>query len=309
MTISEKLKIIQALSGFTQEKIAKQLSVSFATLNSWINGKSKPRKEAEKRIHNLYLKLSGQKKVPEDSLQAKKQIIFTKERKYKHILKKILKNPDIYDQFLLSLTYHTNKIEGSTLNENETKAILFDNIALSNKNIIEQLEVKNHQTAWHYLLNYLLRQSAIIDEKLILKLHSILMNSIKSDAGSYRRHAVRIVGTYVPTTNYQKIPQLMNKLVDDINSFNKNIIFQVANTHSCFEQIHPFSDGNGRIGRLIMQAMFLKKNLPPAIIKQTRKQFYNNYLQKAQLKKNYLSLEEFLCDALIEGFRILERKI
>ena len=221
----------------------------------------------------------------------------------------IIKNLDIYDQFLLSFTYHTNKIEGSTLTENETKAILFDNIALPNKNIIEQLEVKNHQAAWQHLLNYLLKRSALIDEKLILKLHSILMNGIKSDAGFYRKNAVRIVGAYVPTANYQKVPQLMKKLVLNIKNSNKDIIIQAANIHSRFEQIHPFSDGNGRVGRLIMQAMLLKKNLPPAIAKQTKKRFYNNYLKKSQLEGDYLPLEDFICDALIEGFRILERKV
>ncbi|GAF68552.1 unnamed protein product, partial [marine sediment metagenome] len=143
MTIKEKLQIIKNLSGLTQDRLSKKLGVSFATLNSWINGKSQPRRKAEENINGLYFKLTGQKEVPENPLEAKRQIIFDKSKKYKDILKKIVKNPDIYDQFLLSITYHTNKIEGSTLTEDETRTILFDNIALPNKDIIEQLEVKN----------------------------------------------------------------------------------------------------------------------------------------------------------------------
>ena len=305
MTIKEKLQIIKNLSGLTQEKLAKKLGVSFVAFNSWINGKSKPRRNAEKNINNLYFKYTGQKIIPQDPLTAKKQIILVKSKKYKNILKKIIKNPDIYDQLILSLTYHTNRLEGSSLTENETRAILFDNIALSNKSMVEQLEVKNHQAALSYLLKYLSNSSLKIDEKLILKLHGILMNGIKEDAGFYRKHSVRIVGAYVPTANYLKVPQLMEELTKDINRQHKDVIAHIANIHSRFEKIHPFSDGNGRIGRLIIQAMLLRRNLPPAIIKQKKRRFYNNYLKKSQIKEDFLPLENFICDVILESFETL----
>jgi len=309
MTIAERLKIIQNLSGLTQEKLAKKLGVSFVTFNSWINGKSKPRRKAEKNINNLYFKHTAQKSIPDDPLSAKKQIILDKSKRHRNILTEIIKNPDIYDQFTLSFTYHTNRIEGSTLTEDETRAILFDNIALPNKDIVEQLEVKNHQAAWRYLLNYLAGPPSNINEKLILKLHSILMNGIKDDAGSYRKHRVRIVGAYVPTASYLKVPRLMKKMVKNINRQNKDIIIHVAGAHSRFEQIHPFSDGNGRVGRLILQGMLLLKNLPPAIIKQEKKRVYHSCLRKSQLKEDFIPLESFICDSVLEGFKILERKI
>ncbi len=308
MTIKDKLIIIKNLSGLTQEKLARKLGVSFATLNSWINGKSKPRRKAEENINKLYFTYTGQKDIPEDPLKAKKQIILNKSKKHRNILKEIVKNTDIHDQFLLSLTYHSNKIEGSTLTEDETRAVMFDNVALPNKDIIEQLEVKNHQAALQYLLKYLSSTSFKIDEAFILKLHNILMNGIKNDAGSYRNHGVRIVGTYVPTANYLKVPRLMKEIVKDINRKNTDIIAQVANIHSRFEQVHPFSDGNGRIGRLLIHAMLLKNNLPPAVIKQEKKRFYNDCLRRAQFNEDFIPLENFLCDSVIEGFKILERK-
>lgn len=308
MTIVEKLKIIKDVSGLTQEKLAKKLGVSFVSFNNWINGKSKPRRKAKENIDNLYFSYTGQKIVVEDPLKAKKEIIFYKAKKHKNILEKIIKNPDIYNQFLLDLTYNTNRLEGSTLTENETKAILFDNIALSNKSIIEQLEVKNHQAALNYLFNYIFSSSSKIDEALILKLHSILMNGIRDDAGSFRKHGVRIVGAYIPTANYLKIPELINKLIKNINSKEKDIIAHISNIHSRFEKIHPFSDGNGRIGRLIMVAMLLKNKLPPAIVKQQKKRFYNSSLKKSQLKEDFIPLENFICDCIIAGFLILERK-
>lgn len=308
MTTKEKLEIIKSFSGLTQEQLAKKLGVSFVTFNSWINGKTKPRKRSAKKINDLYFLHIGRKEIAEDPLKAKKGAIFYRAKKHKNILEKILKNPDIYDQFILALTYHTDKIEGSTLTENETKAILFDNVALSGKSITEQLEAKNHQTALNYLFNYPSLPSFRIDEKFILKLHNTLMNGIRDDAGSFRRQAVRIIGTYIPTANYLKIPELMKKLIKDINSSKKDIIAHISETHSCFEKIHPFSDGNGRVGRLIIVAMLLKNNLPPAIIKQQKKQLYYSCLKKSQLKEDFLPLESFICDSIIAGLLTLERK-
>lgn len=308
MIVKDRLKIIQNLSGLTQEKLSKKLGVSFATFNSWINGKSKPRRKARENINKLYFTYTGQKDIPDDPLKAKKQIIFKKSKKHRNILKEIVKNSDIYNQFLLSLTYHSNKIEGSTLTEDETMAIMFDNISLPNKNIIEQLEVKNHQAALQYLLKQLLSVSFKINEAFILKLHSILMNGIKSDAGSYRNHGVRIVGAYVPTANYLKVAKLMKEIIEDINRKNSDTIAHIANIHSRFEQIHPFSDGNGKIGRLLMHAMLFKNNLSPAVIKQKKKRSYYNCLKRAQINEDFIPLENLLCDSVIEGFKILERR-
>ncbi len=308
MTIIEKLKLIKDLSGLTQEKLAKELGVSFATFNSWINAKSRPRRKSEEDINNLFFSYTGQKKEIEDPLKAKKEIILYKAGKYKNVLNEIVKNPDIYNQFLLALTYHTNKLEGSTLTENETEAILFNNIALSNRSIVEQLEVKNHQTALNYLFTQVSSPSFKISEEFVLKLHGILMNSIRDDAGLFRRHAVRIVGSNVPTANYLRISQLIKELIKDINLKEKDIITHISNVHSRFEKIHPFSDGNGRIGRLIMVAMLLKNGLPPAVVKQQKRALYNSSLRRSQLKDDFTSLENFICDSIISGFLILERK-
>ena len=205
MNISEKLRLIQKISGLSQEKLARKLEVSFNTLNSWINEKSIPRKNKNEKIDQLYKEHTGLKIISKDKLEAKKEIIKNKQKKYKNVLKKILSNPDIYDQFSLSLTYNSNSIEGSTLTKNETAAVLFQDTSLPNKSLIEHLETKNHQTALEYLFQHLADKKKI-NEDLILKLHGILMNSIRSDAGGYRSHAVRIVGANIATANFLKVP-------------------------------------------------------------------------------------------------------
>ena len=306
MKIKEKLQIIQKLSGLTQQELALRLGVTFAALNRWINGKATPRPKAIEKIDQLYKEYSGEKQIPQNVLDAKKEIIL-KKSKGRKVIEQIIKNPDIRDQFYLSLTYHSNSIEGSTLSEGETAAILFQNAALPNKSLVEQMEAKNHRAALEYLFQCI-SQKNILDKKFILKLHAILMNAVKSDAGSYRNHAVRIMGANVPTANYLKIPVLMNKLVKDINSKNNDLINKISDIHSRFEQIHPFADGNGRVGRLLMTAMALKNNFAPVVILQEKRRFYITYLNKAQTRGDISLLEDFICEAILEGYKILERE-
>ncbi|MFW9878116.1 MAG: Fic family protein [Candidatus Thorarchaeota archaeon] len=305
MKISQQLKIIIQLSGLTQEKLAQDLGVSFATLNSWLNERSIPHKKKQEKINNLYYKYTGQKEIPKDTLSAKKKIIKKKLSEHKDIIKSIKDNPDVYDEFILALTYNSNRIEGSTLTEAETAAILFENLSIPNKNLKEHLEAKNHQLALKYLFNKI-RYNFNISEQFILKLHDILMNGIIEDGGNYRNHAVRIVGANVPTANYLKVPALMKKLIKEINKNNVDIIRHTIKIHSQFEKIHPFSDGNGRIGRLLIHSMLLRKHFPPAVIQQKKKRFYLKYLNISQMKDEYELLDEFICDSILFGFKIIE---
>jgi Fic family protein len=310
MDISEKLRIIQRFSGFSQEKLAKELSVSFATLNSWINGKSKPREVKIGQIDGLLSKyagvlLSGNFKKGESD---KKELVYRKAESYKNILRLILKRVDLYDQLILSLTYNSNRIEGSTLTEDETAAVIFRDETIKNKDLTEHLEAKNHQTAIKHLFAHL-SEKGKIDEGLILKLHGILMNGLRDDAGFYRRHGVRIVGSNVPTANYLKVPELMDALLKDISRKQPDVIEQATRLHSRFEQIHPFSDGNGRIGRLILAAMLLRSNLPPAVVRAKEKSIYIKYLRKSQLYGDFPPLEDFMCDCILNGFVIVEGQV
>ena len=305
MNIREQLESLQKLSGLTQTELAVRLGVTFAALNRWINGQATPRPKMREKIETLYKEYSGEKQIPATVIEAKKQLVAATGKKHKNVLKEILDNPDTRDQFYLSLTYNSNRIEGSTLSEGDTAAILFQNAALPNKSLVEQLEAKNHQAALRYVFEHLIAKNAI-NEGLILKLHSILMNAIRSDAGVYRNHSVRIMGTHVPTANHQRVPELMKKLVRDIRP-DRDTIAHIANIHSRFEKIHPFADGNGRIGRLLMQAMALRENLAPVVVLQEKRRLYAAYLNKAQMKDDQSLLEDFVCDAIMEGYRILER--
>ncbi|MCK5510247.1 Fic family protein [Candidatus Parcubacteria bacterium] len=305
MKISVKLQFIKKISGLTQENLAKKLEVSFVTLNSWINNKSIPHKKKQGKIDELYKRYTGESIISDSEIAVKKNMLLRKNKSNKNLVKTIANREDIFNEFVLQLTYNSNSIEGSTLTENDTEAILFRNESIKNRSLIEHLEAKNHQAAMKYLFKQV-QAKMKISEELILKLHSVLMNGIRDDAGMYRKHGVRIVGANVPTANYIKVPELMKNLVSGINGKNNDLLNHITKIHSRFEQIHPFSDGNGRIGRLIMLIMLLGNNFAPAIIKQENKNLYYRYLRKSQIHKYYSLLEDFICDAVFEGYKIIE---
>ena len=97
----------------------------------------------------------------------------------------------------------------------------------------------------------------------------------------------------------------MRELVQDLKKGEKDVIAFATQIHSRFEKIHPFSDGNGRIGRLLITAMLLQKDLAPAIISQAERRFYILYLNQSQNKNDFSRLEIFLCDAILAGYDIL----
>ena len=162
-------------------------------------------------------------------------------------------------------------------------------------------------------------QERPLTENVIKRLHKILLNSVRGKDKAPGEFRIGQAYFGKPGASIEQAififapPQEITRLFSNLEKFlhleeNIDPIVQIAIAHYQFEAIHPFSDGNGRVGRLIMQAMLLIRNLPPAIIKQEKKQFYHNSLKKSQLNKDFLPLENFICDAILKGFNVLERK-
>lgn len=305
MKIFTKIQQILKDGKYTQEELAHELNVSFTTLNSWVNNRSTPYKRNQVIINLLYLKITGQQIVPESELQYKRKELFKKSGKYKNLLKYIVSRKDLVDQLGLSLTYNSNRLEGSTLSKGETRDILFNNMVIKDKTLVEHMEAKNHHTAWEYLLKYL-SQRGKINEQLSLKLHQILMNGIWESAGTYRTHNVRMVGSYVPTTNHLSISKKLKTFYKSFEKTKSLTLTKTVSLHGDFEQIHPFADGNGRVGRLLLNGILLSIDFPPAIILQEKKNMYLKYLQKYQMQKEITQLENFIMDAILEGFKLIE---
>ncbi len=305
MKHTDQLVSIQKASGLSQERLAARLDVSFATLNSWINGRSQPRTTARGRINQLYLETIGAEDVNEQTLHIAKKAASG----LKATANTISTNKDHLDKLTLYLTYHTNTIEGSTMTLADVEDVLFDHKVLSNRTAIEQTEARNHQVALHWLLDELINKGKDfkIDESFILNLHLRLMNSIVGDAGQYRKHPVRIMGAHVPLANWQKVPNLVQDMTKELGKSHRDTIALIAATHARFEQIHPFSDGNGRTGRLIMLAQALHAGLIPPLVVKERRFAYYKYLEFAQTKDNLKPLELFVAESIQFTAKILNR--
>jgi Fic family protein/DNA-binding XRE family transcriptional regulator len=297
MNYSTQLKLILKASGWSQERLARELDVSFATLNSWVNERSKPHNKTLSNIDKRYLDIVGVDKVSEEDLKEAKIIAL----KLKSNASIITENKNVLDTLTLYLTYNTNTIEGNTMTLSDVEDVIFDNKVLSNRTAVEQTEARNHQATLYWLLDQIANngKNFVIDKDLILGIHLRLMNGIISDAGQYRNHAVRIMGSHVVLANYAKIPALIARLTDDINNPSGDIIEIMASTHAIFEQIHPFSDGNGRTGRLVLLAQALAAGFVPPLVVKERKYAYYKYLELAQNHGDYKPLELFVAESML----------
>jgi Fic family protein/DNA-binding XRE family transcriptional regulator len=296
MNYKEQLLAIQKAAGWSQEQLAARLDVTFVTLNSWINERSQPRQKALQNIERLYLEIVGANTVSATELQAAKQAAL----KLKSNIRTIVKDKGKLEALTLYLTYHTNTIEGSTMTLSDVEDVIFEHKVLSNRTAIEQAEARNHQATLYWLLDELVNKSKdfAMDESLILGIHLRLMNGIISDAGQYRKHSVRIMGSHVALANWAKVPDLIRNLTANLQSPSNDIIKILADTHARFEQIHPFSDGNGRTGRLIMLAQALAVGIVPPLVVKERKHAYYKYLEAAQTMDNLSPLELFIAQSM-----------
>lgn len=306
MNYSAQLKSILHASDWSQEQLAHSLNVSFATLNSWVNGRSKPRAKALLNIEKLYLDTVGVESVDEAQLAKAKLAAL----KLSANPKSIANNKEVLDKLTLYLTYHTNTIEGSTMTLSDVEEVIFEHKVLSNRTAAEQAEARNHQATLHWLLEELISNGSnfVIDEALILSIHLRLMNGIISDAGQYRKHAVRIMGSHVALANWVKVPILIKALTDDLKNPHKDNIELMAITHARFEQVHPFSDGNGRTGRLILLVQALQAGLIPPLVVKERKYAYYKYLELAQTKQDYKPMELFVSESMRFTHELLKDK-
>jgi Fic family protein len=303
MTYSTQLYSILKASGWTQEQLAHELKVSFPTLNSWVNQHSQPRQGALRAIQALYFDIVGVDTVDEAELEAAKAVA------KKRIITPMAIRDDttIFNKLTLYLTYHTNTIEGSTMTLSDVEDVIFDHKVLANRTAIEQAEARNHQATLNWLIDGLARMGSqfTINEELILGLHLRLMNGIIADAGQYRTHGVRIMGSRVPLANWHNVASLITSLTSSIELSSNDIISDMARIHAEFEQIHPFSDGNGRTGRLLLLAQALRAGLiPPLVIKERRYAYYK-YLEAAQINNDYRPLELFIAQSVETSYRLL----
>lgn len=195
------------------------------------------------------------------------------------ILEFILSHQEYLEDLITRSTYHSNAIEGSTLTYAETYAILYNDnsFKIEGKEPREIYEAINHKKALELVFKNL-HNNEEFDEKFIKKLNETINRDIK-DTEDYRAVQVFIQGSeYIPPEP-EKVPNLMMYYIYNYNHDEQDIFTKIARYHIEFERIHPFEDGNGRTGRLLINYELLKNNLPPVVIAKEDRVKYFEFLR------------------------------
>ena len=207
-----------------------------------------------------------------------------------------------YEAFCSLFTYNSTAIEGNTFTLQETAQLLFENITPRNS-LREINEIINHKEAFDLILKI----KEDISKKLILKLHQIVVKNtlnkeIARQIEKYRTIQVYIRGVEWSPPKPAEVPKEMRKLLlwYSKNKKKTHPLLAAAYFHSAFEIIHPFVDGNGRVGRLLMNLILHKNKYPMINIPNSKRNMYYKVLQEAQIKGNLRPLIEFLIRLLKE---------
>ena len=188
------------------------------------------------------------------------------------------------EEFLIEYTYNSNAIEGNTLTLRETDMVL-RGLTVDQKSLKEHLEVIGHKEAFDYV-KQLVSENKQINEKVIKDIHYLVLANKREDRGVYRRVPVRIMGaTHEPPQPYL-IASKMEELLKKYKNSDEDIVTKLARFHIEFESIHPFIDGNGRTGRLLVNLELMKAGYPPIDIKFTDRLKYYEAFDEYHAKHN-----------------------
>lgn len=242
-----------------------------------------------------------------DIKKIKNELLKQKESKFKG---------NIYHYSQVNFAYNSNKIEGSKLTSDETESI-FDTSSFIPKNDVlikldDLIETKNHFRLFDYMLDNIdnsLSKEMIIEMNKILKRGTSDEDNLRYNVGGFKV-LPNIIGTVnvIKTTDPKDVNKEMDKLLDEYNSNNNITLENIIDFHYRFERIHPFGDGNGRVGRIIMFKECLKNNIMPFIVLDEDKSYYIRGLKEYENDKMFLidtigheqDLYEKACNELLD---------
>lgn len=288
--LGDKIKLYRENKKMTQNDLADILEVSSGTISKYESGALEPNIESLKKLADLFgitidELLKDEEKFDFSNVNVLKALREQKEMKLKG---------NLYHQTQVSFAYNTNHIEGSTLTEDQTRYIFETNTILFEGDTVAKvddiLETSNHFKLVDYMLDVADKK---LTEKMIKEFHKILKDGTSDsrvewfNVGEYKQRA-NTIGEGVKTTLPQNVEKDMGKLMDWYNSLKHITIKEIIEFHYRFESIHPFQDGNGRIGRLIMFKECLKNNIIPFIIRDADKLYYYRGLKEYKNEKGYL---------------------
>ena len=186
----------------------------------------------------------------------------------------------LHEELRLLHTYHSDAIEGNTLTLSETKLVLEEGITIGGKTLAEHIEATNNARAFD-LVEDIAGKRRAIDHVTIQEIHEVVTAGILEDAGRYRTHNVRITGAVKMPPDWSKVVGLMDGLIRGVAESRMQPIGTAAFLHHRFVEIHPFTDGNGRVARLLANLYLIANGYPPVVIKTEDRGKYYKCLRSA----------------------------
>lgn len=194
------------------------------------------------------------------------------------------------EEFIIEYTYNSNAIEGNTLTLRETDMVL-RGLTIDRKPLKDHMEAVGHKEAFDFVRN-LVKEQVPLSENIIKQIHYLVLADKREDRGVYRRVPVRIMGaSHEPVQPYLIQPK-MELLLEDYRNSTEHIITRLARFHIEFEGIHPFIDGNGRTGRLLVNLELMKDGYPPIDIKFSDRISYYNAFDEYHKNHNLGAMEK-----------------
>ena len=200
------------------------------------------------------------------------------------------------EEFIVEYTYNSNAIEGNTLTLRETDMVL-RGLTIDKKPLKDHMEAVGHKEAFEFVQD-LVRERIPLSESIIKQIHYLVLADKKDDRGVYRRVPVRIMGAkHEPVQPYLIQPK-MEELLENYRNSTEHIIPKLARFHIEFEGIHPFIDGNGRTGRLLVNLELMKAGYPPIDIKFTDRVAYYEAFDEYHVKHKLDAMEKLFAGYL-----------
>ena len=286
--LGEKIKKYREEKKMTQVEVADVLGVKPATISKYEAGTLEPNIESLKKLAELF-EVSVDELLKEDEFDVSKINVLEVLREQK----KMKLKGNLYHNTQIIFAYNTNHIEGSKLTEDQTRYIYETNTLLTEKesitNLDDIIETANHFKLVDYMLDIADKE---LTEEMIKEFHKILKEGTSDsrkdwfNVGDYKKLANEAGN--MKTTLPKNVQKDMVKLMQWYNSLEKITIENIIEFHYRFECIHPFQDGNGRVGRIIMFKECLKNSVIPFIILDKDKLFYYRGLKEYKTEKGYL---------------------
>ncbi len=285
--LGKKIKLYRENKKMTQNEVAGILDVSPATISKYETDALEPNIESLKRLAELFeISVDELLNEEEKKFDISKINVLDILREQKSMKLK----GNLYHNTQIIFAYNTNHIEGSKLTEDQTRYIYETNTLLAEKDTITDLD-DVIETANHFkLVDYMLEiADKKLTERMIKEFHKILKEGTSDSrkdwfvVGDYKKLPNEVGG--LKTTEPKNVERDMKKLLEWYESLKQKTINEIIEFHARFEKIHPFQDGNGRVGRIITFKECLKNNIVPFIILDKDKLLYYRGLNQYQTNK------------------------